>query len=199
MLFLSESERRAEQLAAILHAFDGNSGVMVLPAWDSLPYDGSLPSPEITGRRASVLRRLTNKRVPALVLATAESALQRVAPLDVWKDATLHIRRNMQLSEDDLGAFLRRTGYAIEPKVEMPGEASLHEQVADIFPAGALAPIRLDYADDRIVSISTYDPETQRSTGEINEIVIDAASEIIPAPAGEHAAQSPVRASLSAH
>ncbi|HEY3720980.1 MAG TPA: transcription-repair coupling factor, partial [Roseiarcus sp.] len=54
LVFISEDDRRAEQLGAILYAFDPVCGVMVLPQMDTLPYDGMEPSASIMCRRASV-------------------------------------------------------------------------------------------------------------------------------------------------
>src|SRR4051812_19502122 len=68
LLFLGETERRVEHLGSVLHAFDPTCGVMVLPAWDCSPYDGTLPSREVMGRRSSVLRRLSQSEGRPLVL-----------------------------------------------------------------------------------------------------------------------------------
>jgi transcription-repair coupling factor (superfamily II helicase) len=179
LLFLSESERRAEHLGSILNALEPASGVMVLPRWDSLPYDGTPPSREVSGRRASVLRRLSVGESPPFLLATAESCLQRVPPKHVWKEAVLELRPDMPISEQLIAEFLARTGYALEPRVEMPGEASLRGQVVDVFPAGSLAPVRVEHENGRIIQLSSYDPDTQRTTGELKVVVLEPASEII--------------------
>ena len=78
LIFVSEDERRAEQVGAILHAFEPQSGVMVLPRLDAFPFDGLQPSRELTGRRASVLRRMAEAPEQTLLIATAE-ALSRLA------------------------------------------------------------------------------------------------------------------------
>src|SRR4051794_27783881 len=179
VLFLSQSERRAEHLGAILAALEPECGVMVLPRWDSLPYDGAVPSRDVTGRRASVLRRLAQKGAVPLVLTTAESALQRVPPKKIWRDAVLVLRRDLPIAEELFTDFFARTGYSLQPRVESPGEGSLRGQVIDIFPAGALGPVRVEYAEGRITSLSSFDPDTQRTTGELDQVVLDAACEII--------------------
>jgi transcription-repair coupling factor (superfamily II helicase) len=179
LLYLSASERRAEHLGAVLHAFDAHCGVMVFPRWDSLPYDGISPSLEITGRRASVLRRLAEGLESPLIIATADAVVQKVPPRGVWGQATFRLKPGLALEISELEAFLRRTGYALEPQVSAPGEAAFQSQVIDIFPAGALDPIRLEHSRGRITGLFSYDPADQKTLDKLPEVIIDAASEVI--------------------
>ncbi len=184
LLFLSQDEARAECLGAMLHALDPTCGVMVLPRWDSLPYDAVPPSPEATGRRSSVLRRLARHEAKPLLLATADSALPRVPPPCAWSDVSLLLRPGTRISEPDLRQFFSRAGYRLEHRVEAAGEASFHGQVVDVFPAGALGPVRIERGDDTIAGLSSYDPETQRTTGEVTEVVLDPVSEMLVGVSG---------------
>jgi transcription-repair coupling factor (superfamily II helicase) len=185
VLFLSGSERRAEHLGAILYALDPACAPMVLPRWDALPYDGTLPSREVTGRRASVLRRIAQSTGKPLVLAVADAALQRVPPRRVWADATLTLRPGMTLDEEALQAFLQRTGYVQEARADEPGEVAIHGQVVDVYPAGALGPVRVELGEGRILGLQSYDPLTQRTTGDLADVVLDAASEMFALAACE--------------
>jgi transcription-repair coupling factor (superfamily II helicase) len=179
LLFLSKSERDAEYLGANIYSLVPDCPVMVFPRWDSLPYDPAGPSREIMGRRASVLRRLAGPLAAPLVIATSEAALQRVPPPGVWAEATMTLRVGHSLSIDALRSFLVRTGYVLDALVDEPGEAVLHGQVLDLFPAGALAPVRVELDGDRITAIRSYDPLTQRTATDLSEVVLDAASEVI--------------------
>jgi transcription-repair coupling factor (superfamily II helicase) len=180
LLYLAAGEREAEYLGASIHALFPELPVMVLPRWDCLPYDPNGPSREVMGRRASVLRRLAGHETsPPLVIATAEAVLQRVPPRSVWAGATLMLRAGQPLSVDDLRSFLEETGYALDALVDQPGEAAIHGQVLDVFPGGALGPVRIELAEGRIAAINAYDPVSQRIIGSLPEVVIDAASELI--------------------
>ncbi|HJU14847.1 MAG TPA: DEAD/DEAH box helicase [Stellaceae bacterium] len=177
LLYVSHSADTAEHLGANIHALFPDCPVMVFPRWDCLPYDPVGPSREIMGRRNSVLRRLADPIERPLVIATPEAVLQRVPPRSVWHNATLKLQRGGLLALDDLRSFLEQAGYVVDTLVTAPGEAALHGQVVDVFPAGALAPVRVDHQDGRITGISGYDPLTQRTTGELAEVVLDAACE----------------------
>src|SRR5690606_14378795 len=81
---------------------------------------------------------------------------------------------------DDLRRFLLRTGHYIDERVDEPGEAAIRGQVVDIFPAGGARPYRVFHDDaHRITGISPYDPATQRSNGDVGELVVGPASEVV--------------------
>ncbi|WP_111417622.1 DEAD/DEAH box helicase [Rhodoplanes roseus] len=176
VVVLLASERRAEMLGAILHAFDPGCGAMVLPRTDVLPYDGIVPSRDIAGRRASVLRRLAQGS-RAIVVATSDAVLQRIPPREAWTDAVFPLKVGQPLDLTALREFLERAGYDLDARVDDPGEANLQGQMIDVFPAGAIGPVRIEHEDGRILGLSAYDPLTQRSTGDLAEFVLDVASE----------------------
>ena len=59
LIYLSEGENRAEQMAQALKGLAPDLDVCLLPPWDCLPYDNTSPSREAMGRRMSVLRRMS--------------------------------------------------------------------------------------------------------------------------------------------
>ena len=181
LLYIAKSEREAEYLGANIHSLFPNCPVMVFPRWDCSPYDPAGPSRETMGRRASVLRRLAAPMPQPLVIATPEAALQRVPPRSIWRGATLTLRAGEEISPEALRSFLERTAYALDTLVDEPGEAAIHGQTIDVFPAGGLGPVRIDVTDGRVTAISSYDPATQRTSEAVSEIVLDAASEMIAA------------------
>ena len=120
LVFLSASETQAEYLGANIHSLFPDCPVMVLPRWNSLPYDPAGPSRDIMGRRASVLRRLASGLAtglePPLLIATPEAVLQRVPPRELWKDAALRVAPGTAVVE--IEAFLRRTGYGLDMLID---------------------------------------------------------------------------------
>ncbi len=177
LLFLSAGETQAEYLGADIHSLFPDCPVLVFPRWDSVPYDAAGPSRGIAGRRASVLRRLAGGLQSPLVIATPEAVLQRVPPRDVWRDAALRVVPGTPVAEIEV--FLRRSGYGLDMLVDEPGEAAVHGQVVDVFPAGALGPVRIEHENGTVARIDSYDPVSQRTVDELSEIVLDAASEFV--------------------
>ena len=72
-------------------------------------------------------------------------------------------------------------GYSIEPTTSTNGEASRRGcGIMDIFPTGSVSPFRIELRGDEGDSIRVFDPNTQRSKGEVPAIRIDPAIETLP-------------------
>jgi transcription-repair coupling factor (superfamily II helicase) len=79
---------------------------------------------------------------------------------------------------EKIQAYLDINGYSRAPTVREPGEYSIRGGIVDIFPAGLPEPVRLDFFGDELEGARYFDPETQRSTVELKEIVLAPVSEI---------------------
>ena len=63
-------------------------------------------------------------------------------------------------------------GYERELMVEQRGELSVRGGIFDIFPISASLPYRVEFFGDEIESIRRFEPETQRSVEELDEVTI---------------------------
>ena len=73
----------------------------------------------------------------------------------------------------DINAFKNRlvdNGYLYVEKVMNPGEFAMRGGIIDIFPMGSIVPYRIDFFDNEIESIKTFDVDTQRSLYPTNKI-----------------------------
>ncbi|MDQ3559654.1 MAG: DEAD/DEAH box helicase, partial [Pseudomonadota bacterium] len=119
------------------------------------------------GRRISVLHRLAARRKePWLLVGTPEALLQRVPPPSLWSGSELRLKVGDALCLDALEAYLLRTGYILDDRVDEAGEAALRGAAIDLFPAGSEHPYRLDHTDGRITGIRRYDAASQRTLDE---------------------------------
>lgn len=185
-MFVASNESKAEHLGANIHALFPDCPVLVFPRWDCLPYDKTGPSREIMGRRMSVLRRLAMGLNEPLVIATVDALLQRVPPGEIWPSAMLRVEPG-RTTLRALRGFFERTGYTIDMLVDEPGEAVIHGQVVDVFPAGALGPVRIDHDGQTLSRIFSYDPASQRTLDELPETTLNPASEFLGADRGAEA------------
>ena len=74
----------------------------------------------------------------------------------------------------DLRALATRLvamGYASEAACERPSEFALRGGILDLYPVNAHQPARIDCLGDTVESLRGFDPATQRSEGEISEVV----------------------------
>ncbi len=175
--FLAMDENRAERLGAILHGLDPGCDVVVLPRFDTLPFDEVEPSREITGRRASVLRRLAEGTTPPLLVATVDAMLPRVPGPQAWSSASLKLSVGQHVDIDELRRFLANAGYELDEPADYPGGVLCHGQTIELFPGGALGPVRIDHPDGVIQAIHRFDPADQRDLTSLGDLVIDPMSE----------------------
>jgi transcription-repair coupling factor (superfamily II helicase) len=179
LLHVARSDTRADRIARAARSFATGCEVLLLPAWDCLPYDRASPSRAVMGQRVGVFSRLMQPapRGGRLVVATVESLLQRIPPGSVWPEIQFRIEPGQAV--EDLKVWLIRAGYLLDERVDEPGEAAIRGEVVDIFPAAGEGPLRLEVKDGRIGGIRRYDPLDQRTIGEADGLEIGPASEVI--------------------
>ncbi|MEA2760296.1 MAG: hypothetical protein QOH65_2909 [Methylobacteriaceae bacterium] len=181
LVHIAADGRRADLLFAIAQAFAPDLRIALLPAWDCLPYDLVSPSRSAMGRRAGVLRWLTDKAaLPDILFATPAALIQRVPPADTWADAHVEFHVGDSIDADAMSSALQRIGYVADELADAPGEFAIRGRVIDLFPAAAPRPCRIEYDEGVVTAIRSYDPATQRSVVDTDLLIVDAASEIIP-------------------
>ena len=178
-LYIARDDRHALMAFAAARFFAPLLDVIYLPAWDCLPYDRVSPSPAIAAARCAALARMASRgKAPMLVVTTASSLVQRVPPRTHMGLAAFVARVGESVQPDRIRAYLDINGYSRASTVREPGEYSIRGGIVDIFPAGLPEPVRLDFFGDELEAAKYFDPETQRSTTELKEIVLAPVSEI---------------------
>ncbi|MCJ2069139.1 DEAD/DEAH box helicase [Methylobacterium sp. J-030] len=183
LVHVARDGRRLEELAATLRALDPEARVAIFPEWDCLPFDHASPSRATMGARAAVMRWLTDRdALPHFVLTTAPALIQRVPPPETWASARVTLRVGDRLDVAAATTDLKRLGYILDERVDEPGEIAVRGRTVEVFPAAAPRPCRIEHADGRVTAIRSYDPISQRSVAEADDLVIDPATEIILEP-----------------
>ncbi|PYU35395.1 MAG: transcription-repair coupling factor [Acidobacteria bacterium] len=176
-LVLVEDERRAASLLEVLQFFyrtlNGNSAapVLLLPALDTLPGVGAGPHPEILEVRASTLARFVSGQ-GSIVVAPIDATLLSFAAPQFYESLSLSLTRDAEISLQEVIAHLAKTGYMRTELVEMEGQFSVRGGILDVFPAEAARPARIELLGDMVESLREFDPDTQRSTGPVNRVIL---------------------------
>jgi transcription-repair coupling factor (superfamily II helicase) len=181
LLHICADDTRMARLAAMLEFFHPGIEVLNFPSWDCLPYDRVSPSPDIVSRRIDTLTRLaeTEKTSGRIVLTTLNAALQRVPPRAAFRERVLRLSVGQRIALDRLVEFLARNGYGRSETVREPGEFAIRGGIADLYPTGLAAPVRLDFFGDAIEAIRSFDPLTQRTTGNLEGLRVLPVSEVL--------------------
>ena len=141
----------------------------MFPDWETLPYDNFSPHQEIISARLSALYQLQQGKKQIFLLPIS-TLLQKVCPPSYLANHVLLIKKGDQTSIQQLRLQLENAGYRPVEQVLEHGEYAVRGSLLDLYPMGATQPFRLDFFDDEIDSIRTFDVDTQRTISEIPEI-----------------------------
>ncbi|MGJ4892373.1 DEAD/DEAH box helicase [Bradyrhizobium sp. HKCCYLRH3099] len=180
LVFVASNDARAEHLAAVMHTMDPDCDVLVLPRFDTPPFDDAEPSREVSGRRAHVLRRLAEDAARPFLVSTVEALLPRVPARRYWSDASLPINVGQPIDVERFRDALIGLGYEPDDPPDYPGGVLFHGQTTELFAAGALGPARISHADGVISGIQFFDPITQAEIAATTMLTIDPMSERHP-------------------
>jgi transcription-repair coupling factor (superfamily II helicase) len=154
---------------------------LTFPSWDCQPYDRVSPNPAVVAARTTTLARIAATRTgdkPRVVLTTVNAALQRVAtPEHVARQSFSAAPGNM-VDLKALAEWLEVNGFTRSSTVRDYGEYAIRGGIVDLYPAGHAEPLRLDFFGDTLESIRPFDPETQRSTGQLRALDLVPMSEV---------------------
>jgi transcription-repair coupling factor (superfamily II helicase) len=188
-IFVAGDDATFQALARALKAFLPAREVRLLPAWDSSPYDRSRPSHSVTGTRIATLAWLAeHPGESVLVLTTPEGLLQRIPPPERLLDRAVMLEPGRQLAFEWLQATMAGFGYELVERVEDAGETAIRPGAVDIFPAGALWPVRLELQGGTIKTIRHFDPHDQLTISDVAAVTVLPASEGFSVP-GEDVAK----------
>ncbi|EHZ2844599.1 transcription-repair coupling factor [Vibrio vulnificus] len=143
--------------------------VTIFPDWETLPYDNFSPHQEIISDRIATLYQLPSQ-TDGITIVPVSTLLQRQSPRDFLLQHTLMVNVGDRYSLEKLRLQLDNSGYRHVDQVFGPGEYASRGSILDLFPMGSRDPYRIDFFDDEIDTIRTFDPENQRSIEEIQQI-----------------------------
>ncbi|OLQ90376.1 transcription-repair coupling factor [Vibrio panuliri] len=167
-LLATPDPQTALKLQQELEQFSHQS-VTLFPDWETLPYDNFSPHQEIISDRIARLYQLPTQN-EGITIVPVSTLLQRQSPRDFLMQHTLMVKVGDLYSLEKLRMQLEKSGYRHADQVFGPGEYASRGSIIDLFPMGSSDPYRIDFFDDEIDTIRTFDPENQRSIDDVKEI-----------------------------
>ena len=179
-VFIAPDDAAMRSLSEAATFFAPELETIEFPAWDCLPYDRASPAPGVSARRLSALHRLQARPMgPQLLVTTINAVVQRVPTPFRIREAVRTIKPGMEVAQEALIALLRRQGYVRADTAIDAGEFAVRGSIFDIVPSGLGQGLRLDFFGDELESLRLYDPNTQRSTGGLDEHLLLPACETL--------------------
>ncbi len=174
LLVVAPSMPELLRIEAELDTFAAEMDVHAFVEWETLPYDQVSPHQDIISQRIRTLYALGQK-TGGILLITASALMQRVAPRAFLDQHALVIKRQQRLAPEEFRRQLTEAGYRHVTQVEEHGEFTVRGSILDLFPMTSDNPFRIEFFDDEIESIRTFDADTQRSIEKVKDI------ELLPA------------------
>src|SRR5438093_153343 len=94
------------------------------------------------------------------------------------EESRLTIRMGAALDMEATARRLAEMGYERVPMVEAPGQFAIRGGLMDIYPSTRPRPTRIELFGDEVESLREFDLESQRSTREVPELAVVAATEM---------------------
>ena len=176
-LILTYSEEQAQKWANDLRTWCSHQTVLHLPTTEWLPFEILGRSRETTAERIRVLSRLAQDQ-KCTVVASVLAVERRLFPSQRWRDFTLTFEVGQKCNLSEVLSLLTTGGYERIETVEGQGQFALRGGILDIAPLDGEA-VRIEFFDEEVDSIRTFDLETQKSISSQNKVLVSPAMEYI--------------------
>ena len=170
MVIICQDDIAARRTQEELKCFLGET-VPVLPGRELTLYDAAVVSRAWEQKRLRQLYDLASGKTPIQIL-TWEALSQRTMPPATLLRAAFRLESGKEYPIDELLTRLTASGYSRCPMVEGPGQFAVRGGILDIYSPAADRPVRIEFFGDELDTMGYFDPDTQRRTENIDELVI---------------------------
>ncbi|NMA50759.1 MAG: DEAD/DEAH box helicase [Mollicutes bacterium] len=127
-------------------------------------------SPELKFVRLNTLNKLEKKNY--IVVTNLMGYLKYLPSKEKSNKSKVKLYKNSKIGRKELIEKIESLGYHRESITTTTGEYSVRGMIVDIFLLNKKHPIRIEYEDNIIIEIRSFDEDTQISNEEIKEITI---------------------------
>lgn len=168
---VASSPQDAAAIASDLESLLEGEEVPLFPQREALPFEEVDLHLDVSGLRVEALERFYSGR--SRVLVTTLRALQEKAPVpERLADLRLSVRVGESLSHETFLRALEDRGFQRVALVEEVGQFAVRGGLVDLFSFGGEDPVRVEFWEDTVASIRTFDLFDQRSVRSLEEIHI---------------------------
>ena len=184
IFYIAKNDLELSSISQFIKLNFEHINVFSIPSWDCLPFDISSPNYKIISERVKTFTDLSlksdkKKENKNVFLTTINGIFLKTAPIDFYENNFIHIKKDEEISFNDIRDLLIKIGYSRVQTVRELGEFRIRGSILDVFPIGHEKAFRIDFFGDLIESIKEMDPLTQRSNLLINEVDIYPSNEYL--------------------
>ena len=170
LVIICQDDIAARRMQEELKCFLGDAPA-VLPSRELTLYDAAVVSRAWEQKRLRQLFDLASGNTPIQIF-TWESLSQRTMPPATLLRAAFRLEVGKEYPIDDLLSRLTASGYSRCAMVEGPGQFAVRGGILDIYSPATDRPVRVEFFGDELDTMGYFDPDTQRRTDNIDELVI---------------------------
>ena len=168
-LFVTYSEARAQEAAD--DAAVCRDDVYLYRPKDLLFYQADVAGNLLMRERMEVWEHMLEDRT-GMIVTTIDACMDMLPSQEELFSHMIELRTGQQLDLSRLELQLTELGYSREAETDEAGQYAVRGGIIDIFPLTARLPVRIELWGDEIDMIRTFDPDSQRSLENIDEVRI---------------------------
>lgn len=166
-LFITPNEHSAAEAVSDLRNF--SEAVWQYPAKDLLFYSSDIHGSYLDNQRMEALRHLMEDE-SGIIVASIDALMDKIPARKAMSAAKLELKEGMVIDTANLAKLLSMLGYERTASVEAMGEFAIRGGIADIYPMASETPYRIEFFDDEIDTIRSFDTLSQRSVERIDKV-----------------------------
>lgn len=168
--------------------------VLLFPPNEASPYADVAPDRRGAEARIAALFHLAVDLPWRILVCPIQALARNVIPRDEVLEHAELVVPEQEIDRDALIKRLSAAGYVRSPIVEDPGTFAVRGALLDVWPPNAGFPARIELYGDLVMSIKSFNPETQKTLTEIKEVWLPQAREAVLSPGNLERAKERVRA-----
>ena len=170
MLYLCEDREKAAYQLNDFERILGEDNVLFFPSSYRKPYQTETTDNANVLLRSEVLTKLGNSKKPKLIVSYPQAVFEKVVSHSTLKKNTLEVIKDSRLSLDFVNEMLFEYRFNRVDFVTQPGEFSVRGGIIDVFSFSNQHPYRIEFYDDQVESLRSFDVATQLSISTLNKI-----------------------------
>ena len=122
--------------------------------------------------RSEVLKNINNKNKSKLIVSYSEAIFEKIVSQNTLNNKSVYFDKIKPFSLDSINELLFELGFNRVPFISTPGEFSIRGGILDVYSFSYNHPYRLEFFDDKIERICSFNVENQLSINAFENITI---------------------------
>tara|TARA_B100001250_G_scaffold394141_1_gene397684 strand:+ start:31705 stop:35184 length:3480 start_codon:yes stop_codon:yes gene_type:complete len=168
---ITNNDTTSEKIINEIKFFNNKIELINLGDYGTLPYDDYSPPQELLSERIKSLYNILNIN-NKIIVSNISNLFNKLPPKEFIKSRLFNIKTNTYYNHVAIKDKLDEFGYFKTNNVISPGEFAVRGSLIDIYPANKDNPVRIDFFDNSIDSIRIFDPNSQATIKQIEDLNI---------------------------